>query len=230
MVKIGITERGDAGIDFSWMRTHQDYEGVILVTKYLSHTFIQEAVRINSIVHATITGLGGSIYEPNVPTLNISKILFQKLVDTLGPERIVLRIDPIIPDDRCITIAINVYNQLHVNFPKKTRVRISFMDNYPHVKERFKKAGLQPLKYYFHAPIQARKKIATYFPDAEICGEPGMECVGCISEKDLKILGINAEPKIGGWQRYECKCLAYKIEMFKDRKRCTNSCLYCYWK
>lgn len=230
MVKIGITEKGDAGLDFSWMRNYKNYDGVILITKHLSHLFIERASKINSIVHATITGHGGMIYEPNVPNLIMSKMYFDLLVKTIGPERVVLRIDPIIPDDKGIAKAINVYEQLHINGGKRTRVRISFLDNYPHVKERFVAAGLKPLDYHFHAPLELRKKIASYFPDAEICGEPGFDCIGCVSEKDLKTLRINIEPKIGGWQRRECKCLTYKVEMLNNKSRCRHKCIYCYWK
>jgi hypothetical protein len=230
MIKIGITERGDAGSDFSWMRTYKDYDGIILITKYLSYQFIEQSKGLNCIVHATITGHGSTIYEPYVPSINLSKILFDKLVDTIGSDRVVLRIDPIIPDDKGIARAINVYQQFHTNYPKKTRVRISFMDNYAHVKQRFKDAGLQPLDYYFHAPIELRKKVASYFPDAEICGEPGFNCIGCVSKKDLEILHIDAEPKIGGWQREECACLTYKVEMLSTKSQCRNRCLYCYWK
>ena len=235
MVKIGITERSDAGLDFIWMRTAKDYDGVILITKHLSHRFIEEAARINSIVHATITGLGGTIYEPKVPTLIMSKMYFELLVKALGPERVVLRIDPIIPDDSGIAKAINVYEQIHIKGGKRTRVRISFMDNYPHTKERFMAAGLKPLDYNFHAPIELRKKIASYFPDAEICGEPDFQCVGCVSEIDLKILNIEAPPlqgydRVKAVQRPECACLVYKTEIFKKRGRCDHPCLYCYWK
>ena len=235
MVKIGITEKGDAGLDFSWMRTAKDYDGIILITKHLSHRFIEEVTRINCIVHVTITGLGGTIYEPQVPSLIMSKLYFDLLVKTLGPEKIVLRIDPIIPTDSEIAKAINVYEQIHIKGGKRTRVRISFMDNYPHVKERFVVAGLKPLDYSFHASIDLRKKIASYFPDAEICGEPGFKCIGCVSDKDLKILNIEAPPlqgydRVKAVQRPECTCLMYKTEMLKTRGRCDHMCLYCYWK
>jgi len=235
MVKIGVTERGDAGLDFSWMNKAKDYDGCILVTKHLSHLFIEQASKINCIVHATITGLGGTIYESKVPTLIMSKLYFDLLVKTLGPERVVLRIDPIIPDSGGIAKAINVYEQIHIKGGKRTRVRISFMDNYPHVKERFIAAGLKPLDYNFHAPLELRKKIASYFPDAEICGEPGFECVGCASEKDLKILNIDAPPlkgydRVKSVQRPECECLMYKTEILKTKGRCDHMCLYCYWK
>jgi len=230
MVKIAVTERGDAGLDFSWIKVAEKYDGLVLITKHLSHLFIEQASKVNCIVHCTITGHGGTIYEQNVPNLTVSQIYFDQLIKTIGPERVVLRIDPIIPDSKGIAVAINVYEQLHVREGKRTRARISFMDNYPHVKQRFKSAGLKPLPYYFHAPLELRKRIASYFPDAEICGEPGFECIGCISEKDLKILGIDAETKIGGWQRQECKCLTYKVEILDKRSQCGHQCLYCYWK
>ena len=104
------------------------------------------------------------------------------------------------------------------------------MDNYSFVKQRFVKVGLKPLDYFFHAPIDLREKIVSYFPDAEICGEPGMKCVGCVSEKDLQILNIKGECKIGGWQREECKCLACKFEMLNNKRPCKGGCIYCYWK
>ncbi len=234
-MKIGITERGDAGLDFSWMRTHKDYDGIILITKHLSHRFIEEAARVHCIVHTTITGHGGTVYEPNVPNFAMSKLYFDMLVNKIGKEYVVLRIDPIIPTDSGIAKAINVYEQIHIKGGKRTRVRISFMDNYPHIKERFKAAGLEPLPYNFHAPLELRKKIASYFPDAEICGEPGFDCVGCVSEKDLKILNIDVKPlqgydRLKSFQRPECKCLIYKTEILKKKGRCDHMCLYCYWK
>jgi hypothetical protein len=230
MVRIGTTEKGDAGLDFAWINKKASFDGMILITKHLNHLFIEQAAKINSIVHATITGHGGTIYEPRVPPILISRRLFQELIEKIGPERVVLRIDPIIPTDSGIAKAIYVYQELYENMGKKTRVRISFMDNYAHVKQRFINAGLTPLDYFFHAPIDLREKIASYFPDAEICGEPGMKCIGCVSEKDLKTLNIKGESKIGGWQREECKCLGCKIEMLNNKRQCRGGCIYCYWK
>jgi DNA repair photolyase len=233
MVRIGITEKGDAGLDYAWMNKVNNFDGMILITKHLSYAFIDRVVKTNSVVHATITGHGGTIYEPNVPPLLISKQYFHKLVEKIGPERVVLRIDPIIPTDSGIAKAIFVYQQLHENMDKKTRVIISFLDNYSHVKDRFTEVGLQPLDYFFHSSLELRQKIASYFPDAQLCGEPGFDCVGCVSKKDLEIFGIEileTEPKIGGFQREECRCLAYKVEMLDKKMPCKSACLYCYWK
>ena len=230
-IKIGITERGDSGLDFSWYKKRKNYDGLILITKKLSDEFIEKAMNTNCIVHTTITGLGGSIYEPNVPDPDEGLYYFNILCDTIGSKRVVLRIDPIIPTKDCIEKALCVYNELHTKVIYKTRVRVSFLDNYPHVKQRFINAGLEPLPYNFHAPLELRKEILKLFPDAEVCGEPGIESIGCVSEKDLEILGIEM-PKnvVKGFQRTDCKCLSVKREIFTERKQCPNKCLYCYWK
>jgi len=227
-ISIGITERGDAGLDFSWRESVNQCDGVILITKHLSPSFIEEAAKVNCIVHATITGHGGTVIEPNVKTWHESSDLFRQLVNRIGALRVVLRIDPIIPG-RWET-AYQVYQTLHVNTENKTRVRISFLDNYPHTKARFRAAGIQPEPYSFHAPLVQRKTIAAHFPDAEICGEPVMPCTGCVSEKDLSILNIPQINSLKGYQRPACQCLAAKKELLKQRGQCPSGCLYCYWK
>jgi hypothetical protein len=226
---IGITERGDAGLNFYWEKEYglQGCDGVILITKHLSDHFIQRAVEYNSIVHATITGHGGTVIEPNVPPADESAKLFAKLVETLGVDRVVLRIDPIIPTFDHLSTAKKVYEALK---GYNTRIRISFLDNYPHVKARFQAAGLEPLKYSFHAPLGGRMEMASFFPGTEICGEPGMECTGCVSERDLRTLGIEPPESLVGFQRAACKCLAVKRELLKHRGQCASGCLYCYWK
>jgi hypothetical protein len=226
---IGITERGDAGLDFSWEESYekQKCDGAILITKHLSTNFIERAAKYNSIVHATITGWGFTLIEGNVPSVDSSYVFFDGAVRALGKDRVVLRIDPIIPTEEGIRRATEVYS-LFKGY--KTRVRISFLDNYPHVKKRFQKAGIEPLDYDFHAPLSQRKEISTLFPNAEICGEPEMDCSGCISEKDLKTMNIISSDIRVGHQRPACKCLALKRELLNSRKQCASKCLYCYWK
>ena len=231
MIKIGISERGDPGLDFLWYNKRNIYNGLILITKKLSDEFIEKAMDSNCIVHATITGLGNSVYEPNVPDLDYSFYYFNELCECIGDERVVLRIDPIIPTKEGVKKALDVYNRFYTENDNKTRVRISFMDNYPHVKQRFIEAGLRPLSYNFHAPLELRKEILTLFPNVEVCGEPGIKSIGCVSEKDLEILGVEIPKNIvKGFQRTECSCLSIKKEIFTERKQCPNKCLYCYWK
>ena len=68
---IGITEAGDAGLDLSWEPKMDRVDGAILVTKQITPSFRDAALRNKGkvIIHATMTGLGGTAIEPNVPEL-----------------------------------------------------------------------------------------------------------------------------------------------------------------
>jgi hypothetical protein len=54
---IGITERGDAGIDYEWLEKIHSVKAAILITKEVNDTFIDNVINKNNvIVHATVTG------------------------------------------------------------------------------------------------------------------------------------------------------------------------------
>ena len=58
-----------------------------------------------------------------------------------------------------------------------------------------------------------------------------MPCTGCVSEKDLEILGVEKIPNLSmGGPRPGCKCLAIKRELLTNKKQCPHGCLYCYWR
>ena len=81
-----------------------------------------------------------------------------------------------------------------------------------------------------HSPLENRKELTEkYFPKAVVCGEPGFDNVGCISEKTCKILGVEYA---GGKssQRDACSCCGQKFELLSSNKRCPHGCWYCYWK
>lgn len=124
---------------------------------------------------------------------------------------------------------------------KITRVRFSILDMYKHVKERFTDKGL-PIPYEtFHAPLKDRmeiydilKQYADKFDfDVEVCGEPGIESISCLSQKDIDILGLTNKIILVGnkEQRNSCHCPANKTELLKVKPhQCNNQCLYCFWK
>jgi hypothetical protein len=229
MSKIGITERGDAALNLTWI-PFIEHNPAVLISKDPVKLFnvISNLPKIpNIIVHCTITGLGYSDLEPNVPKLEDSIEGYNKLIEFLGSERVVLRIDPIIPTKEGVEKAKKVLAHA------KTRVRISFLDNYEHVKARFKLAQIKPLDYYFHAPLNTRElfynELKAIYSEIEVCGEPGFEDVGCISELDAKILGVTSN-KTSSCQRKSCNCISNKFELLTARSQCYHKCLYCYWK
>lgn len=255
--KIGITEAGDAGLDLSWVNKLDTVDGAIVITKCVTYPFY-DAVLANKdklVVHATFTGYGHSVLEPCVPPPYDEFDAIMVLERAGFPkEKIVIRVDPIIPTSKGIETAKNVIETfMDVGF---SRFRVSIVDMYPHVRERFKTAGL-PLPYGEHGFCPSEEQIRAVdkmleevtehwisignrevFCDTlriESCAEPGLtnaiQC-GCISEYDLKLLGLTEEdePDNQGFQRPKCLCYSGKTELLKHKEMCSHGCLYCYWR
>jgi len=232
---IGVTERGDPAHDFSWTEWVYDNKPAILITKNpvkICEVLSKMSVR-NVIVHANITGFGGSIIEPNVLKPDEAILGYWELIKLLGTDRVVLRVDPVVPTVNGVITAKAI---LHMT--RSTRTRISFIDLYDHVKERFKLHSIdiqsENSESYlpwndFHAPLSLRKKVWEELGKPEVCGEPGFECLGCVSKIDCKILGVDPIDGNKG-QRPYCACVANKKELLIKRGQCPHGCLYCYWK
>lgn len=241
-MKIGITERGDAGIDLSWTETIKTVDKAILITKGVAYPAFREAAIAHKdkvIVHATITGMGDSYIEPNVPHPEKSMEGLHSLIkDGFPPEQVVLRIDPIIPwihDDVSRKWAV----WLLQNKPREVnRIRFSIVDNYKHIAAR----GLELPWKGFHAPDHMIKSVVDVFMDAiignsiECCGEnsrviPAAWKTGCVSKKDFDVFGISYPSNLGkSKQRRDCLCVTSKTELLNSRKQCPHGCLYCYWR
>lgn len=238
-MKIGITERGDAALDFSWVNQMNNVNGAVLITKNCSSNDFLNTVskfRDKVIVHATITGNGGSFIEPNVPHPSVVLAGIHALATIVPPQRIVLRIDPIIPNEA----GISWIPYLIENLPKGVnRVRFSIIDNYAHGNAR----GMRLPWSGLHAPEHMVAKVVTAFTPyvswchIESCGEnyeiiPANWKLGCISRRDLELLGLKYNPIFAttSKQRYSCNCLPIKTELLSRKKRCWHGCLYCYWK
>lgn len=247
--KIGITEAGDAGLDLSWADKLDGVDGAVLVTKCISPQFIDAVLRHKDkvIVHATVTGYGGTVIEKNIPEYKDSLVAAQGLVCAGFPrEKMVIRIDPIIPDSFGISTAKQVFR--HAILMGFTRFRVSIIDMYPHSRKRFAEAGIEcpygafgfsPNKYQINAVNQMLADVKEKYSDwnirIEACAEPGLteatQC-GCIDPYlDLPLLGLEVDDGgPNGFQRKNCLCYAGKTELLTNKKRCPHKCLYCYWR
>lgn len=245
---IGITEAGDPSFRLDIF--DKLYDGNIIITKRLTNKLIEKLVenKDKCILHFTVTGMGGSKIEPLVPTVETSVNKCNTLLEQGFPvEHIVLRIDPIVPTEKGIKTAVNVLYAFEKMGIK--RVRISFLDMYKHVKDRFIESGVQLPYEQFHAAkedrLTAYKEIASNarllgYESIEICGEPDFggeigEIVSpCISQKDVDILGLTDKIVLSDekGQRKTCHCPSNKKELIVGEKphRCENQCLYCFWK
>lgn len=225
MKKIGITEACDPTINFKWIDWVRNGKPAILITKMPRLLLPMLQKSDNIIVHCTITTFGCSIVEPNVDFTKDSLVAYHQLCKLLTPERVVLRIDPIIYwywDSRKI-----YYKQLIDE--AEGRIRISFLDLYSHVLNRFHQHHIKLICETFHLPLDIRQEIWEYLGQPEICCEPNMPSVPCVSEKDCDILDVDPNPKLKS-QRPLCGCLGNKVELCTRPPKCTYGCLYCYWK
>lgn len=259
-MRIGITEHGDGGIDLSWAGKMDRVDAIIVVSKNITLPKFQEKLLEYSdraILHATITCMGGTKVEPNVPKALASLEALSRIVDQgFPPEQIALRVDPIFSVKQLEQRASGIsFNELADGAKKLgiSRLRFSFADFYPHVKKRFLDAGISRESWPeldfggFHMSMRQRRTILDKLVQVkgmalESCGEnavpgyPQVEKLGCVSIKDLEILGIadRYDPNEKGRpaQRDSCGCLPAKTEMLDPKKKepCAHHCLYCFWK
>lgn len=256
-MKIGITERGDAALSIPVWESAlitKKVDGAILITKSLTANFVKAVIDTyfnitkHIVVHCTCTGMGGTIFEPNVPAYQTQLNQLRVLIDSGFPiEQCVLRIDPIIPNEEGLENVSRVLNYAYEQgLLPKIRVRISVYDEYKHVKERLVNAGLEPI--YPNGNFSASQKQFDYVAEKlsrwgipfHTCAEPklrnplGKELFihpGCISNIDLKAMGLpEINAGINPQNRYGCQCLACKTELLSNRHPCAHNCIYCYWR
>lgn len=247
--KFGITERGDAGLDLSWVNRLNAVEAAIIISK-CANAKLEKALLDNKeklIYHATCTGLGGTLLEPNVPTVKEKFNHLRNLIYQGFPaEQVVVRIDPLFPkiwEDKLNRILnINYFNILN-SILKMTeslgikRIRYSWLDCYPHVLKRLKLINTEFIfdeSWNLCQETEFNLEEMNRNLDYETCCEhvsPLWQNVGCISNKDLKILKRNDLRFTGmSLQRIGCKCPGNKLELLNNKFRCENKCSYCYWK
>ena len=239
--RIGTCESNE--IAFNLDAFDRLYKGNIIITKRLTDKLIEKLIEHQDkvILHLTCTGMGRTRIEPFVPSVEETHDKFVKLIEGGFPiSHVVLRVDPIVPTQKGVETAMHVLKRFEGLGIK--RVRISFLDNYKHVQERFKEENI-PILYdgSFHAPLAERldalEKIKQCafergFESVEACGEPGIESIPCLSQKDIDILGLSDEIELVGSaeQRKSCGCPSNKTELLKVKpKQCEHKCIYCYW-
>lgn len=232
---IGVTEQGDASLNFDWVTT--PYRANVVISKNLTDRLIDALVSRRDVVifHLTCTGFGGTILEPNIPSVPVSVAQLRKLLKAGFPaSQVVLRVDPVIPTAKGVSTAIKTakaFKGLGV-----TRLRYSFIDMYPHVVDRFKAADV-PLPFTGFSSSDATRhsaaiKLHVELPEwaLESCVENNRDAIGCVSVKDVRLLGLGDDVEIGGYQRKGCLCAAGKKELLHGKERCQYGCLYCYWR
>lgn len=260
---IGMTEAGDAGIDLSWYDKALQSDscaGVILVTKGVAHAKFHDKVldfitHKPAILHAGITGWGKTPMEPNVPSPVDSINALRVLIDDGFPaDHVVLRVDPIFPNDEGLKRAQHVIMLARQVLPDVTRIRVSIYDDYYRSRQEIISRGYPPIDNVTEwknelarrpTPNQvdavAKALLAVARPDQifEVCAEPELAAAypdrfkwfGCLSEIDCNLMNITVPTGTGinGQNRFGCRCLRMKRELLSHKTRCPHNCAYCYW-
>lgn len=253
-MKIGITERGDPVFHYAELNKkfkNNDVDGAIIITKNITNKKLQKFLlnyKNKIILHSSITFLGQSIIEPNVPKYQNSLKSLEELVNSgFNSNHIVFRLDPIIGQKQINNLINNLdfIKKLNIN-----RIRFSFCQFYQHVKDRFLKNNIPLPKLdinnfnlnsdFIYNSLNIFETLSQKYDIIfESCGQniPNefkiIQKNGCISEKDLNILNLNIDNTIHlpeFKQRRFCNCLNVKTELLTEKKQCKHGCLYCYWK
>ena len=260
-IKIGITERGDAGLNLAWEKAMDNFEinGAVLITKSITPKFHEAVLRQKKpiIIHCTCTGYGGTPMEPGAPRYKEQLNALGNLIMAGFPaERVVLRVDPIFPTEKGLKRVEEVLKYSHSMNLGIERFRISVVDEYRHVKQRYRERGWKPIygNNFSASPEQLSKVIDTlvyirelYGYKFEICAEDELykqalnagwkegelfKVQGCISKEDILLMGLKAseEMTLNPQYRAGCHCLSCKTELLTCKGQCGNGCVYCYWK
>ncbi len=246
--KFGITEQGDAGLDLSWQKRLNAVVGAIIISKSAS-TELEDALlkhQDKCIYHATCTGLGGTLMEPNVPPYQEKLNHIYRLICKGFPKnKIIIRIDPLMPKSWIETLNNNfgikdylLILKTILNFAEDNgieSIRYSYLDFYD---STIKRLSHLPFKFYSDG-MNINDRIKLYEINKNLiysaCAEfnvPKEHQVGCISREDLQRLGIENKYMFTGnaWQRPGCLCPKQKLELLNHHYQCDHKCLYCYWK
>lgn len=261
-MRIGMTEAGDAGWDLSWFNKLQNnkFDGAILITKSCHRPEFQEKVLelygkgFPLVIHAGITGWGGTPMEPVTGTPEVTVASLRTLIDNGFPaDNIVLRIDPIFPTPEGVERAVHVLELADKLIPDVKRCRVSIYDDYFRSREEIIKRGYAPIDNITkwkneseRRPTEAQVDIVAQAlikarPDQEfeLCAEPEVRAkypdhfrwFGCLSKRDLNRMHLECPENVGinGQNRFGCRCLRIKTELLTNKRRCPNNCAYCYW-
>ena len=180
----------------------------------------------------------GQDVETHVPNKqNVIIPAFQKLSDSIGPEKVIWRYDPVFLSEKYTPeYHIRYFEKLaKILHPYTKKCTFSFIDMYRNTEKNVKGLALQPF------PIEQQKYIAQNLADIahgyglqiDTCAEGidleqyGIQHARCIDDRLLsELIGCPLTVGKDKNQRLECGCIeSIDIGAYNT---CRNGCLYCY--
>lgn len=219
---------------------------VVLWTKDAANVLEHRAVRAvlsevgQAFLHWTITGLGGTFLEPNVPCPDDQLALLEDVVAFVGdPRRVHWRFDPLVSarcdDDRASNVDLDLFRSLAEPVARAgvPIVHTSFVSMYRKVRRRLEQAGVAFDEYGVGVRRDFLADLAQAADDLGMklltCCEPGFPVHRCIDGELLAELHPTQDAcrsdRARG-QRELCGCTA-SLDIGRYLP-CPSRCLYCY--
>jgi hypothetical protein len=190
-------------------------------------------------LHWTITGMGGSLLEPGIPSVDESLSLVPRIVEWIGsPRRVRIRFDPVVhvimPDgnrftnlDRFTAVA-----EEAKRFGVDSLVT-SWMDTYRKVVSRLRKYGIEIVALNEEARkseenwmLGEAERIGVRLMGCCVPGLPSARCIDGGLLTELHPRNLQADVIKAKDQRPQCGCTAsWDIGWYLP---CPGGCLYCY--
>ncbi|MCL6591517.1 MAG: DUF1848 domain-containing protein [Firmicutes bacterium] len=187
-------------------------------------------------------------FEPNLPPLATRYTVFKRLSDTIGPEKVIWRYDPVIVSHPLtpVTYHLETFARLAASLQGYTRrVIISFLDFYPKIRSWLRKLKEQDQVsiYDITEPAHEAEFLQLVSGLGQIagghnltaftCSEPaaleeyGIHHGSCIDPVFINhTFGLNLQPKKDPAQRPHCRCCpSIDIGTYGT---CKSGCRYCY--
>lgn len=231
---VGITENGDAAVDYSWYNKIGSSLFSVIITKKATPQFVRSVIekREKIILHLTCTGWGGTQLEPNAYEVEKTRDAFDCLISQGFPiAQIVLRVDPVIPTQQGIE-RVELVLQAFADSGIK-RLRYSFIDNFPRIRSTMHAMGFDLPWETIHASQKQRDlfySLIVHYPQFqyESCAEKDEHKLGCISPRDFEVLHLDVPKLKRAHIRPGCLCCTLKTELLESTKLCPIGCAYCY--
>lgn len=252
---VGFTEAGDPALQQGWSENAiGKVGGIICITKnpfgcWDDLARLREA-NIPVILHATVTGWGGTKMEPGAPHPAAAVTAAAALAKAGLVRSVILRIDPIIPTPEGVNRAVWTarlgwkvglkqvrFSLLHLYAHRRKEILAALSeDDRAHLLQAYGKKT-RPSAKYAEAVALRLDPLAKAGVSFSACATNEIQRdyivrTGCLDSDDLTILGISVSEKLGRnkQRRKGCCCLALKTELLTKKERCAHGCAYCYWR
>ncbi|MBN2030871.1 DUF1848 family protein [bacterium] len=207
----------------------------------LRHTQLKRLLKRYSqlFLHLTISGMGDSFLEPNIPPMDAVLSTLPDIVKFLqDPRRLRIRFDPIVhfklPDG---SVYGNLGHFLKVITAAKNvgvpAVTISWVEVYPKVSKRLKKYGIEPIdisdeqwQHEYHSISQKSRAIGIELQGCCVNRMKRSKCIDGELLTELHPLHLPASRQKAKGQRALCGCTeSWDIGWYNP---CPGGCIYCY--